>query len=285
MVRTLWLVWPLSAGVVAGPGWADTVYVPALKDNTLYSTETTSNGAGTGLFCGRTGFSGGPTTLRTVVAFDVAGAIPAGSTVTGATLTLVLVAWSSGNSATQTHTLHRLLADWGEGTSMGDSGQGAPATVGDATWLHTFYATDFWAAAGGDFDAVPSASASVISAPIAHTWGTTVRMVDDVQCWLDVPDCNDGWLLLGNETDVYTAKRFASREWFLPEERPLLTIEYTPPAACPADIDGDDLVGINDFLMLLEAWGPNLGHPADLDGDGEVGIPDFLALLAAWGPC
>ncbi len=25
--------------------------------------------------------------------------------------------------------------------------------------------------------------------------------------------------------------------------------------------------------------------PADIDGDGEVGINDFLDLLAAWGPC
>ena len=25
--------------------------------------------------------------------------------------------------------------------------------------------------------------------------------------------------------------------------------------------------------------------PADIDGDGVVGINDFLALLANWGPC
>jgi len=54
---------------------------------------------------------------------------------------------------------------------------------------------------------------------------------------------------------------------------------------CPADLDGDGAVGINDFLELLAAWGPNSGHPADLDGDGIVGINDFLDLLAAWGPC
>ncbi len=54
---------------------------------------------------------------------------------------------------------------------------------------------------------------------------------------------------------------------------------------CPADLDGDNEVGIIDFLDLLAAWGPNPGHPADLDGDDVVGINDFLALLAAWGPC
>ena len=39
------------------------------------------------------------------------------------------------------------------------------------------------------------------------------------------------------------------------------------------------------LLELLAAWGPNPGDPADLDGDGVVGILDFLELLAAWGPC
>jgi len=53
------------------------------------------------------------------------------------------------------------------------------------------------------------------------------------------------------------------------------------------DIDGDGLVGITDFLMLLADWGP-CDRPcppqcaADLDGDCNVGINDFLLLLANW---
>ncbi len=54
---------------------------------------------------------------------------------------------------------------------------------------------------------------------------------------------------------------------------------------CPGDIDGDGTVGINDFLDLLAAWGPNPRHPADIDDDGTVGILDFLMLLANWGAC
>jgi len=54
---------------------------------------------------------------------------------------------------------------------------------------------------------------------------------------------------------------------------------------CPWDLDGDDLVGINDFLALLAAWGTDPGGPPDFDGDGVVGIGDFLDLLANWGPC
>ncbi len=55
--------------------------------------------------------------------------------------------------------------------------------------------------------------------------------------------------------------------------------------SCEADLDADGIVGINDFLDLLAAWGPNPGHPADSDLDGTVGINDFLDLLANWGPC
>jgi len=57
-------------------------------------------------------------------------------------------------------------------------------------------------------------------------------------------------------------------------------------AGNPADLDGDGMVGINDFLMLLAIWGPcpAAGPCAgDLDCDGTVGITDFLGLLAAWG--
>ena len=50
------------------------------------------------------------------------------------------------------------------------------------------------------------------------------------------------------------------------------------------DIDADGVIGIVDFLALLEAWGPCVGVcRADLDGDGIVGLTDFLTLLANWG--
>ncbi|MHC4127268.1 MAG: DUF3466 family protein [Planctomycetota bacterium] len=57
------------------------------------------------------------------------------------------------------------------------------------------------------------------------------------------------------------------------------------PVPCTGDLNGDGVVGVNDFLMLLTAWGECSGCPADLDGDGVVGVSDFLVLLAAWGPC
>ncbi|MHC4774853.1 MAG: hypothetical protein ACYTBR_06250 [Planctomycetota bacterium] len=55
-----------------------------------------------------------------------------------------------------------------------------------------------------------------------------------------------------------------------------------------ADLDFDGKVGVNDFLLLLAAWGdcpdPCPPYcPADLDGDCQVGVTDFLFLLASWG--
>jgi len=51
---------------------------------------------------------------------------------------------------------------------------------------------------------------------------------------------------------------------------------------CPADIDGDGVVGSSDLAALLNAWGSPKG---DLDGDGVVGSSDLAALLNAWGGC
>ena len=53
---------------------------------------------------------------------------------------------------------------------------------------------------------------------------------------------------------------------------------------CPADIDGDRVVNLVDFLAVLAAWGQS-GIPQDVNRDGIVDILDFLQVLAEWGPC
>jgi hypothetical protein len=62
---------------------------------------------------------------------------------------------------------------------------------------------------------------------------------------------------------------------------------------CPADLDGNCTVNIQDFLILLANWTPPGGGPCascaacvgDINGDGIINIVDFLALLGRWGDC
>jgi hypothetical protein len=191
------------------------------KDNTLYEYDPAegdhSNGAGFHFFAGENGMG---ELRRGVVAFDIAGTIPAGSTITAVSLTMNMSMTPAGPETVE---LHKLLADWGEGTSHapGGEGDGAPATTNDATWRHRFFDTIFWAMEGGDFSATVSASQSV--GPVGqYTW-SSVQMVADVQSWVNNPASNFGWLVLGDESVAGSAKRFDTRESASP---PVLTIEY-----------------------------------------------------------
>ncbi len=65
----------------------------------------------------------------------------------------------------------------------------------------------------------------------------------------------------------------------------VLFLDGADVTACPADLDGDGVVGAADLAQLLGGWGPNPGHPADFNGDGVVNAADLAQLLGAWGPC
>jgi hypothetical protein len=201
---------------------AGIVNINPSKDNTLYQYDPLdgdhSNALGFHFFAGETGMN---ELRRGVLAFDIAGNVPSGSTIT-------VVSLNVNMSRTPTNTayvveLHRLLADWGEGTSVapGEEGDGAPATPNDATWRHRFFDTTFWSTQGGDFSATVSAS-QMVGQVGQYTW-SSAQMVADVQAWLDNPASNFGWLVLGDETAIATAKRFDTRESASP---PMLTIEF-----------------------------------------------------------
>jgi spore coat protein A len=220
-----------AACLVAPAALGDTLAVTASKDNTLYQSATgsLSNGIGDSFFVGNNGRN---ETRRGLVAFDLS-SIPAGSTVTSVSLRLYMSRTQAGAKMVS---LHRVLADWGEGASNASSnggGGGAPAQPGDATWLHRFYNTVFWAAAGGDFAGSASASLSV-SGNGSYTWLSTPALVSDVQGWVSTPGANFGWLVRGDESGPTTAKRFESRESGQASRRPTLTVTYTLPAGTGA---------------------------------------------------
>jgi hypothetical protein len=200
-----------------------------IKDNTLYQYDPAegdvSNALGNHFFAGETGMG---ELRRGVLAFDIGGNIPAGSTILGVTLSLNVS--RTGLDDARNVELHKMLADWGEGTSVapGEEGTGAPATTNDATWRHRFFDTIFWTTEGGDFSATVSASQSV-GAVGMYTWSSS-QMRADVQSWLDDPASNFGWLVLGDESEILTAKRFDTRESANP---PVLTIIYRPAGPRP----------------------------------------------------
>ncbi|MHC5109627.1 MAG: DNRLRE domain-containing protein [Planctomycetota bacterium] len=182
-----------------------------------------SNGAGDHIFAGKTNDG---LIRRGVIAFDVS-SIPAGSTINDVTLTLNMSRRPQND--TRNVGTHRALADWGEGTSDADQNEGerATSTTGDATWIHTFYDTSLWTAAGGDY--VAGASATVANEGF-YDW-TGASMVADVQAWVDTPATNFGWVLVGDESENKTAWRFDSRTINETSKRPKLTVDYTPGAA------------------------------------------------------
>jgi spore coat protein A len=130
--------------------------------------------------------------------------------------------------------LHRLTADWGEGSSNagGQEGGGESAATGDATWRYRFWQTLQWSSQGGDYVAGSSASTSVAGNGF-YSW-SSAGMVNDVQSWVTNPVTNFGWIVRGGESGQKTAKRFNSRQNNTASQRPKLTVNYTPPAVTGA---------------------------------------------------
>lgn len=194
------------------------------QDNTLYedATGSLSSGAGTALFIGATN---GGSDRRALVQFDIASTIPDGATISSVSLLMTVT-----KTIADTHdaSLHLVSMGWGDGTSSagGGGGGGAGATDGDATWTHAVKAGSAWSSPGGDFESTASATVGVAGNG-GYTWESTDQLVADVQAWLDDPDSNFRWIVIGDESSSKTAKRFASREASSENRRPQLVIEYS----------------------------------------------------------
>lgn len=200
------------------------IFLQPSKDNTLYEYTggvDLSSGRGPYLFVGRTNQSSA-SIRRALIAFDLTD-IPSGSTINSATLTLNLSKTAANSS---TITLHRALADWGEGASNSPDGGGGTAMVGDATWRHRFYNTALWSTPGADFNSTVSAN-TLVSALGHYAWSSP-QLLADIQGWFVNPATNFGWLIQGDETTSATSKRFDSRNNTFAADRPRLQLDITP---------------------------------------------------------
>jgi len=209
-------------------GKADTIALKPNQDNTLYQDAggTLSNGAGDYLFAGNTDNG---VLRRALLQFNLSG-IPSGSIITNVALQLFMDRSIAGD---QEMSLHGVLADWGEGDSDASApgGAGAASSPNDATWIHRFYSDISWTAPGGDYAAIPTAS-QVVGGNGFYTW-SSVGMVRDAQGWLDASAGNFGWILIGKEDALTTAKRFHSSEHPTTANQPLLTVSYSVPEPSP----------------------------------------------------
>ena len=258
---------------------ADTLVLTAVADATLIESVDTTQyalGAAYNIYCGRVGTNGSGMLRRALLRFDLS-AIPAGSTVTSASLKVYM---SQTNTTTQATTLHRMLQSWGEGASFAFGGAGTSPEPGDATWSNRFYPGQPWTTPGGTFVETATQTKSIGSAG-AYVFASNASMVADVQSWIASPATNFGWVMRGNETTLGTAKRFESRESGDPTRRPLLTVVYTPPPPV-GDLNGDGKVNGADIGLLLGGWGA--AGPSDLDASGVTDGADLAILLANWRP-
>ena len=262
------LLFPIC-GLLHETARAAVVTLNPIKDNTLYQSDTgsLSNGSGQYIFAGRTAQPNSISRRRAVFAFDIAGNIAPGVIIQNVTLTLHMSRTRS--STPRTLLLHRLLADWGEGSSdaSGGEGSGAPASSGDATWIHTFFTFVFWATPGGDFSPTISSSQAVGGFG-SYTWPSTPQLVADVQDWLDTPSTNFGWILIGVENVATTAKRFDSREHPSPSVRPVLTIEFAAGACCFPNLSCNDTTEAACADQNGDYLGDGSSCGGDIDGDG-----------------
>jgi hypothetical protein len=211
----------------------------ASMDNTLYEDATGqwSNGMGDFMFVGKTldlnngGQSGEPAEIRrALIGFDIAGSsIPATATVDS--VFLVVYMQQTKSTIVRTVSLHRVTNTWGESTSdpLGAAeGGGDASDVGDATWIHRFFATLNWATPGGDYVAGASGTKMVGTTIGGYKFGSTAQMVADVQGWLNGTTPNNGWILIGDESTDGTATKFHTRNSSVAGNRPKLVVFYTP---------------------------------------------------------
>ncbi|WP_394993472.1 DNRLRE domain-containing protein [Emticicia sp.] len=199
------------------------------KDNSIFSENiNNSNGAGTNLFSGRTQGTAGTEIRRALVKFNIT-SLPANAQIESATLQIAVT--NSANSTTDSHnfSIHKVINNWGEGASIG-LGKGSPAQINDATWLHSFYNYSNWISAGGDYMSNPSASAFVKYGSVDLEFGiwSSNLMTNDITNWISSPSTNFGWIIIGEESTIGSAKRFSSREETI-FPKPTLTITYSLP--------------------------------------------------------
>lgn len=126
----------------------------------------------------------------------------------------------------------------------------------------------------------PSLSVSPVSQIDPRAAGNAVTAA------LVAPAPSDGFFTPVSYRGGFSPTEVWTCNWTAADNYGLITTpdqNCTADLPCPADFNGDGVVGANDLATLLAAWGGS--GTGDISGNGTVGAEDLAALLAQWGDC
>jgi hypothetical protein len=261
---------------------ADQVTIFPSADATLFELVPTNSLGGVTWISAGTTQNGN--TNRALLKFDIAAAVPAGSTIIDIGVNVWVTRSPVDGNADSLFSLRRVLRPWNEGANQPADpnypGLGAPAQPGDATWTHAAWGADAWTIPGGlegvDFAGGFSSSTFIAGVSGDPYFFESGGMVADVQLWLDQPAQNFGWLLKTEEEDLnFTARRFGSRELEDPFESPQLIITYLPPLLIT-----NVLVVSNRLSLTFHA---ELGYPHRVESRATAGGTNAWTTLTNFG--
>ncbi|MSR40335.1 MAG: DNRLRE domain-containing protein [Phycisphaerales bacterium] len=225
MQRALSIFLCSTACACASNALGDFVTLAATQSATIYQEDANgANGSGQYLFAGRTNQG---LTRRALLRFDLA-ALPEGALLLSARVNMNV---AQGNGGVRPMSLHRGTAQWTTGASdpAGTESVGVAAMLGDCTWQwassNGALGGTAWSQSGGSFESIASATASTTVLGMQHLTSESLRA--DVEAWLANPTENFGWLLLGDESAIGTARRLDSAHAAAGGFVPSLELEYT----------------------------------------------------------
>jgi hypothetical protein len=66
---------------------------------------------------------------------------------------------------------------------------------------------------------------------------------------------------------------------------PISAARYNTGTCCPADVDDNGSIDVDDLIAVILDWGLCATCAADIDGNGRVDVDDLIAVILGWGVC
>ncbi|MCB1275934.1 GEVED domain-containing protein [Prosthecobacter sp.] len=225
-----------------------TINASPSADSWLNANATTTN-YGTTTTMRVDSSSGGTGNGRPVVQFDVSG-VPAGATITSATMRLNAVAVSdTSNRRIRVYPLTQSF------------------TENEVTWAQRSSGVN-WSSSGGSYGS--ELANTVVNTTGQYTWSSDA-LTAQVQSWIDTPSSNLG-VLLGDTASGTVTKDFATKEYGTSSLRPVLVVSYT--------VESTDGIGeVEDHVIVIQPPTTDFG---DFSGfaDASQGVNPALRLGA-----